>query len=86
MHGVEQVSPPVANHGEGPVWHAIVLSSVGISNGLAWSPDGSIAYYVDTLTQRVDAFDYDAATGLHSMPADRRRWVIAIRNQRAAPG
>src|SRR5215211_5156949 len=21
MHGVEQVTPPVANHGEGPVWH-----------------------------------------------------------------
>ena len=45
-----------------------VLDGVGISNGLAWSPDGSVAYYVDTSTQQVDAFSYDAAAGLY----DRR--------------
>ncbi|MCX2733840.1 SMP-30/gluconolactonase/LRE family protein [Saccharopolyspora sp. NFXS83] len=36
----------------------VVLDGVTISNGLAWSPDGAGAYYVDTPTQCVDAFAY----------------------------
>lgn len=40
-----------------------VLTSVSISNGLAWSPDGSTLYYVDTPTGCVDAFDYEPASG-----------------------
>ena len=43
-----------------------VLEHVTISNGLEWSPDGSHAYYVDTLTRRVDVFDYDRDAGLHA--------------------
>ena len=35
----------------------VVLDGVGISNGLAFSPDGSVAYYADTSTGRVDVFD-----------------------------
>jgi sugar lactone lactonase YvrE len=42
----------------------VVLTGVTISNGLDWSPDGSRAYYNDTDTHRVDAFDYDEAVGL----------------------
>jgi sugar lactone lactonase YvrE len=38
---------------------SLILSSVSCSNGLAWSPDHTTAYYVDSLTYRVDAFDYD---------------------------
>ena len=41
-----------------------MLDGVTISNGLEWSPDGSLAYYDDTATGRVDVFDYDADTGL----------------------
>ena len=42
----------------------VVLDSVTVSNGLEWSPDGSVAYYNDTDTNRVDVFDYDTTQGL----------------------
>lgn len=42
----------------------VVLESVTISNGLDWSPDGSLAYYNDTDTHRIDIFDYETDTGL----------------------
>lgn len=36
---------------------------VGCSNGLAFSPDGSVMYWADTLHSTVWAYDYDVATG-----------------------
>lgn len=42
---------------------AMVLAGVTVSNGLAWSLDGRTMYYIDTPTQRIDAFSYLAATG-----------------------
>ncbi|MGY5765217.1 SMP-30/gluconolactonase/LRE family protein [Brachybacterium sp. DNPG3] len=41
-----------------------VLSDLTISNGLAFSADGTRAFYVDTPTGRVDLFDWDDARGL----------------------
>ncbi len=40
-----------------------MLENVTISNGLAWSGDGDIFYFIDTPTRKVVAFDYDIKTG-----------------------
>jgi sugar lactone lactonase YvrE len=48
-----------------------VLDGVTISNGLEWTADGTRAYYVDTPTQEISIFAYDAEAGLH----DRRRFA-----------
>jgi sugar lactone lactonase YvrE len=40
-----------------------VIDGTTISNGLAWSPSGDTMYFIDSTTQRVDAFDFHAATG-----------------------
>ena len=40
-----------------------MLDGVTISNGLAWSANGTTMYYIDSPTQGVDAFDYDPGTG-----------------------
>lgn len=46
----------------------LLISGVRISNGLAWSPDYKIFYYIDTPTRQVRAFDYDLDTGDISNP------------------
>lgn len=51
-----------------------MVRKISISNGLAWSADGATMYYVDSPTRRVDAFDFDLATGAIS----GRRTVIRI--------
>jgi len=39
------------------------LSDVGVSNGLGWSPDGSLFYYTDSLRRTIHRFEFDLATG-----------------------
>lgn len=39
------------------------VDKVSISNGLAWSHDRSTFYYIDSLANSVDAFEYDDAAG-----------------------
>ncbi|QTE28258.1 SMP-30/gluconolactonase/LRE family protein [Pengzhenrongella sicca] len=41
----------------------VIDDDLTLSNGLAWSADGSTLYSIDTLARRVWARDYDAATG-----------------------
>jgi sugar lactone lactonase YvrE len=43
---------------------AVAFGGVTISNGLDWSPDGSLAYYNDTPTHQIAVFDYSAEAGL----------------------
>jgi sugar lactone lactonase YvrE len=58
----------------------VVVDSVTCSNGLAWTPDGRTAYYVDSLTHRIDRFDYDPVSGLTA-----RRPFVATPEEHGLP-
>ncbi len=44
-------------------WLSKRQSGFTIANGLAWSPDNTILYFIDSPTNKVKAFDYDESTG-----------------------
>ena len=58
-----------------------IARDVTQSNGIAWSPDGSRMYFIDSATQGVDVFDYDAGTGA----AGNRRRLVTIDRTRGIP-
>jgi sugar lactone lactonase YvrE len=51
-----------------------MISGTTISNGLAWNLHGDRMYFIDSTTQRIDLFDFDAASGTLS----DRRPLVAI--------
>ena len=51
-----------------------MLTGVSISNGIAWSPDDTTMYYVDTPTGGIDAYDFDADRGT----IGERRRVVTV--------
>jgi sugar lactone lactonase YvrE len=57
------------------------FGGVTISNGLDWSPDHKRFYYADSLTGRVDVFDYDIASGTMG----NRRPLISIPSGKGVP-
>lgn len=62
--GLYRLSP-----GEKPVK---IIDQTCIANGIGWSPDGTLMYFVDSATGRIDVLDYDARDGSVS---HRRPWA-----------
>ena len=58
-----------------------VLDSVTISNGVAWSPDGTKMYYQDTPTRCVSQFDFNEEKGEIS----NRKEVIQLPEELGTP-
>ena len=58
-----------------------MLSEITISNGLGWSPDNSTMYYIDSMSQCVDAFDYDSLDG----SIGNRRSILEIDAEEGLP-
>ena len=54
----------------------VVLKGVTVSNGLEWSPDGTLVYYNDTATYSIAVFDYDSDAGLTG-----RREFVRLENR-----
>ncbi|KHE67686.1 SMP-30/gluconolactonase/LRE family protein, partial [Halobacillus sp. BBL2006] len=57
------------------------VTGVGISNGIAWSPDHTKMYYIDTPTKQVYQYKYDKETGAISDPSS----IISFEEEIGAP-
>jgi sugar lactone lactonase YvrE len=54
----------------------VVLEGLTVSNGLDWSPDGSLVYHNDTATYSIAVYTYETDTGLTD-----RRVLAALENR-----
>ncbi|MGW2086186.1 SMP-30/gluconolactonase/LRE family protein [Streptomyces sp. NPDC001880] len=45
-----------------------VLPVAACANGIGWSPDGRLMYFIDTPTRRVDVFDFDGEHAVNRRP------------------
>ena len=59
----------------------VMLRGITNSNGIAWAPDRTTMYYIDTPTMAVQAFDYDNARGAIANP----RVIIRFAEGRGGP-
>jgi sugar lactone lactonase YvrE len=57
------------------------LKDLGISNGLAWSPDNRYFYFIDTPTEKVLQFDYQLDTGEISNSKE----IISFKSEEGMP-
>ena len=57
------------------------IGNVSISNGIAWSIDETILYYIDTPTFEIVAYNYEKSTGLIS----NKKVIIKIDKEEGAP-
>jgi sugar lactone lactonase YvrE len=58
-----------------------VLEGLTLANGMDWSPDGRTFYFTDSLTRRVDAYDFDLARGIPG----RRRELVTLQLGEGGP-
>jgi sugar lactone lactonase YvrE len=60
---------------------ARVLTGVGLSNGLGWSPDDRVMYHIDSLAGTVWVHDFDAESGSIS----NRRPLVEVPKDQGTP-
>lgn len=41
----------------------LAIEGTTLSNGMGWSPDGELMYFIDSTTQRIDVLDFDGRDG-----------------------
>jgi sugar lactone lactonase YvrE len=58
-----------------------MVSQVSLSNGIGWSLDDRLMYYVDTLAHTLDVFDFEAGAGRIS----NRRTLVAVPASEGSP-